>query len=100
MVVDDPVPAAPIDYEVGNWYTSQHPASHFRHQLIAARTTADARLALRDNRLTIRPRGAPAEQRYLAADEIEAVLTSTFGLTVRPHWRRVIERAAVVEVAA
>ncbi len=96
----DPAPAAPIDYEVGNWYTSQHPASHFRHQLIAARTTADARLALRDNRLTIRLRGAPAEQRYLGADEIEAVLASTFGLTVRPHWRRAIERAAVIEVAA
>ncbi|AQA00897.1 arylamine N-acetyltransferase [Sphingopyxis sp. QXT-31] len=96
----DPAPAAPIDYEVGNWYTSQHPASHFRHQLIAARTTADLRLALRNNRLTIRSRGAPAEQRYLGADEIEAVLASTFGLAVSPHWRRAIERAAVMEVAA
>jgi len=96
----DGAPAAPIDYEVGNWYTSQHPASHFRHQLIAARTTADARHALRDNRLTIRRRDGAVDQRYLTADAIEAVLASTFGLAARPHWRRAIERAAVIEVAA
>lgn len=100
LYVVDPAPAVPIDYEVGNWYTSQHPASHFRHQLIAARTTADARHALRDNRLTIRHRDGTLDQRYLTADAIEAALASTFGLTVRPHWRRAIERAAVVEVAA
>src|SRR3546814_12330216 len=47
--------AAPaIDYELGNWYTSAHPDSHFRHQLIAARTTAEARYGLRDNRRTTR----------------------------------------------
>lgn len=29
--------APPAIGEIGNWYTSTHPASHFRHQLIAAR---------------------------------------------------------------
>jgi N-hydroxyarylamine O-acetyltransferase len=31
----DPMPE--IDRVVGNWYTSTHPSSHFRHRLIAAR---------------------------------------------------------------
>ena len=92
--------APAIDYEVGNWYTSQHPASHFRHQLIAARTTAEARHGLRDNRLTIRRGDGTVEQRYLSADEIEAALADIFLLEPEPDWRRVIERAATAEIAA
>ncbi|WP_428684541.1 arylamine N-acetyltransferase family protein [Sphingopyxis sp.] len=92
--------AAPsIDYEVGNWYTSQHPDSHFRHQLIAARTTADARHGLRDNRLTIRRTDGHIEQRYLSADEIAAALRDIFLLDPEPGWRRAIERAATAEIA-
>ncbi|WP_374525959.1 arylamine N-acetyltransferase [Sphingopyxis sp.] len=92
-------PAPAIDFEIGNWYTSTHPASHFRHQLIAARTTAEARHGLRDNRLTIRHVGGNIEQRYLSADEIEAALADIFLLTPEPGWRRAIERAATAEIA-
>ncbi len=92
--------AAPaIDYEVGNWYTAQHPDSHFRHQLVAARTTADARHGLRDNRLTIRRADGSIDQRYLSADGIEAALRDIFLLTPEPGWRRAIERAATAEIA-
>ena len=94
----DDTPAPTIDYELGNWYTSQHPASHFRHQLIAARTTSAARHGLRDNRLTIRRTAGSSEQRYLTADEIEAALATVFLLTPDPGWRRAIERAATVEI--
>ena len=96
----DDTAAPAIDYEVGNWYTSQHPASHFRHQLIAARTTAEARHGLRDNRLTIRRTDGTIEQRYLSADEIETALATIFLLKPEPGWRRVIERAATAEIAA
>lgn len=95
--LDDRSPPA-IDYELGNWYTSAHPASHFRHQLIAARTTAEARYGLRDNRLTTRLADGRTDRRYLAADEIERVLSEIFLLPVRPHWRAAIERAATAEV--
>lgn len=95
----DAAPAPAVDYEVGNWYTSTHPDSHFRHQLIAARTTDAARYGLRDNRLTIRRAGGGIEQRYLSADEIAAALTEIFLLTPEPGWRRAIERAATAEVA-
>ncbi len=98
-VIDDKAPPA-IDYVVGNWYTATHPDSHFRHQLIAARTTAEARYGLRDNRLSIRFADGRTERRYLSADEIEAALESIFLLPVRRDWRTAIERAAVAEIAA
>ena len=96
--LDDVAPPA-IDYELGNWYTSAHPASHFRHQLIAARTTADARYGLRDNRLTTRLADGRIDRRYLTAEEIERTLAEIFLLPVRPHWRPTIERAATAEIA-
>ena len=93
------VPPPAIDYELGNWYTSAHPDSHFRHQLIAARTTAEARYGLRDNRLTTRLADGRIDRRYLTADEIARVLSEIFLLPVRPHWRPAIERAATAEIA-
>lgn len=95
----DPVSPPPIDYELGNWYTSAHPDSHFRRQLIAARTTAEARYGLRDNRLTTRLTDGRIDRRYLTADEIERTLSEIFLLPVRPHWRAAIERAATAEIA-
>lgn len=95
----DTVPPPAIDYEIGNWYTSTHPDSHFRHQLIAARTTAEARYGLRDNRLTTRLTDGRIDRRYLTADEIERALSEIFLLPVRRHWRQAIERAATAEIA-
>ena len=69
-------------------------------KLVAARTTAEARHGLRDNRLTIRHVGGSIEQRYLSADEIEAALADIFLLTPEPSWRRAIERAATAEIQA
>lgn len=95
----DPVAPPAIDYDLGNWYTSGHPDSHFRHQLIAARTTAEARYGLRDNRLTMRLTDGRIDRRYLTADEIERALSEIFLLPVRRHWRPAIERAATAEIA-
>lgn len=95
----DDAPPPPIDYEIGNWYTSAHPDSHFRHQLSAARTTAEARYGLRDNRLTTRLVDGRIDRRYLTADEIERALAEIFLLPVQRHWRAAIERAATAEIA-
>ncbi|MDO9368113.1 MAG: arylamine N-acetyltransferase [Sphingopyxis sp.] len=95
----DPLSPPAIDYELGNWYTSAHPDSHFRRQLIAARTTAEARYGLRDNRLTTRLTDGRIDRRYLTADEIERALAEIFLLPVRRHWRAAIERAATAEIA-
>lgn len=96
-IENKPPPA--IDYELGNWYTSAHPDSHFRRQLIAARTTAEARYGLRDNRLTTRLTDGRIDRRYLTADEIERTLAEIFLLPVQRHWRPAIERAATAEIA-
>ena len=41
------------DYEVTNWYLSNHPESHFVRRLIAARTEPQRRYALLDNELAV-----------------------------------------------
>lgn len=87
-------PCAPRDYEMANWFTSTHPTSHFRHDLLAARTTPEARYGLLLNRLTIRPRGGEPVRETLDADGLERALRETFGLAVEPSWRAIIERAA------
>ncbi|SFU59012.1 arylamine N-acetyltransferase family protein [Pseudoduganella namucuonensis] len=82
------------DYEMANYYTSTYPQSHFRHDLIVARSTPEARYALLRNRLTIRRPGGANERRFLSAPEIERALAEVFLLPVEAAWRPVIERAA------
>ena len=91
-------PALEIDCEAGNWFASAHPSSHFRKELIAARTTPEARCSLLNNRLTIRRRSGETERRFLDADGIEAALGDVFGLPVAAPWRPAIERAASMGV--
>jgi N-hydroxyarylamine O-acetyltransferase len=85
-------PQLDVDFETANWFTSTHPASHFRHALRAARTTPEARYALLNNRLTVRRRGG-VEQSTLSVQEIETVLSETFGLRVEPDWRPLLDKA-------
>lgn len=42
-----PRPAHPVDFELGNWFTSTHPESRFVRTLTAQRTTRDVRYILR-----------------------------------------------------
>ncbi|WP_068879213.1 arylamine N-acetyltransferase [Phenylobacterium sp. CCH12-B4] len=81
-------------YEMANWFTSTHPTSHFRHNLLCARTTPTARYGLLFNRFTTRPLDGTPTKQILDADGIEAVLRDTFGLAVEPSWRPMIEGAA------
>lgn len=87
-------PQLDVDYEVPNWYTSTHPDSGFRQQLMVACTTLEARYSLDRNRLTIRRPDGTVTHQLLSADEIEHHLAATFGLPVAPEWRPIIERAA------
>jgi N-hydroxyarylamine O-acetyltransferase len=92
-----PAPCRPGDYTMANYYTATFPQSHFRHDLIVARTTPDARYGLLRNRLTIRSPDGQSERRYLTADDLERVLREVFGLPVQPAWRPVLERAAATQ---
>jgi N-hydroxyarylamine O-acetyltransferase len=53
------------DYEVINWYLSNHPSSPFVQGLIAARVAPDRRYALRNNELAIHYLRGSTERRIL-----------------------------------
>lgn len=55
------------DYEVTNWYLSNHPTSHFIHGLIAARPERERRYALRNNELTVYHLNGKTERRTLSS---------------------------------
>ncbi len=81
-------PMPPIDREVGNWFTSTHPRSHFRDRLMAARATGAGRITVLNRELTIRDRDGRAETRTIAdPDELLAVLDDHFGLRFPPGTR-------------
>lgn len=87
-------PCESRDYEMANWFTSTHPDSHFRHNLLAARTTLDARYGLFFNHFVTRPVGGDTIHETLDADGIEHHLRETFGLPVEAAWRPLFEKAA------
>jgi N-hydroxyarylamine O-acetyltransferase len=71
------------DYEVTNWYLSNHPQSHFVTGLIAARTDRDRRYALRNNELAVHHMNGQTERRVLAsAADVRAALEEAFRLTL------------------
>jgi N-hydroxyarylamine O-acetyltransferase len=72
----------PIDRVVANWYTSTHPASHFKNRLLVARALPDGgRVGLLNRELSLRQRGGQSERRVLSSpDELLAVLAEYFGL--------------------
>ena len=47
-------PQLPIDHQVANWFTSTHPNSLFRSNLLIERLTPDSRISLFNKRLTHR----------------------------------------------
>lgn len=91
-------PQLEADFIGPNWFTSTHPDSQFRRHLIVSRATRTARYALLDNRLAIRPRGAPAEIALLGVEELARCLSRDFGLPVSPAWAPALARAASVPV--
>lgn len=82
------------DLEMMNWYTATFPDSLFRRNLMAARTTPEARYGLRNAQLTIRKANGATEQRALDADGIERALAEIFDLPVAPEWRPTLRKAA------
>ena len=71
------------DYEVTNWYLSNHPDSHFVNGLIAARAAPDRRYALRNNELAVHHLDGNTERSVLATvAQLRAALEGPFGLTL------------------
>lgn len=75
----EPMPV--IDREVGNWYTSAHPGSHFKNRLLVARSTEAGRLTLLNRELTRRGHDGVADTTVIGSpDELLEVLEREFGL--------------------
>ncbi|SHF07847.1 N-hydroxyarylamine O-acetyltransferase [Fodinibius roseus] len=71
------------DYEITNWYLSNHPESHFVTGLIAARPVPGRRYALRDNRFSIHHLNGETEKQPLeTTSEIREVLETHFLLSL------------------
>jgi N-hydroxyarylamine O-acetyltransferase len=70
-----------IDREVGNWYTSTHPQSHFRDRLMAARALPDGgRVTLLNRELTLRGRTSVKTHTIASPEELLDVLRTHFDL--------------------
>jgi N-hydroxyarylamine O-acetyltransferase len=72
-----------IDCELGNWYTSAHPQSHFKSRLTAARATPHGRIALLNRRLTRYDKDGSSDARELSdPQELLQVLQAEFGIAL------------------
>lgn len=70
-----------IDRELGNWYTSAHPQSHFKSRLMVARAAANGgRKTLLNREFTVRCQGRVDTRLIDTRDELLAVLKSEFDL--------------------
>lgn len=67
------------DYEVTNWYLSNHPGSRFVNNLVAARPVRDRRFALFNDEFVVHHVGGPSERRRLtSSNDIRAALEEHF----------------------
>jgi N-hydroxyarylamine O-acetyltransferase len=80
-------PHYPVDYEMGNHYTSTYPASIFRQVVIAQRPTPEARYVLCGRELSVERAGETIRRELGDDDELLSVLSSTFGLRFPPGTR-------------
>ncbi len=79
----DLTPQLAVDDELGNWWTSASPASHFTFSLIAARSPAGRRHALRNFDYSIHVTGGASEKRRLGSiEEVCTVLEEAFGIGI------------------
>ena len=92
----DLTPQLPVDDELGNWWTSASPASHFTFSLIAARSPGGRRHALRNFDYSIHVPGGESEKRRLESpEEVCAVLENDFGIEI-PDRGRFISRLEAI----
>lgn len=75
-------PMPPIDREVANWYTSTHPGSHFKNQLIVALAASEGRrITMHNDEFCIRYRDGRSDKRVIASNtERLELLARHFGL--------------------
>jgi len=81
-----PEPRYPVDFEVGNWYTSTHPSSVFRTRLTVQITRPDARHILRQLTYTVARPEAADEVRQIRRGDLTGFLHDVFGIDVEDQF--------------
>ena len=71
--------AHPVDFELGNWFTSTHPQSPFVSHVIVQHRTPEARYMLRDLAYVERT-GAVDKERTIERRELVPLLRDVFGI--------------------
>jgi arylamine N-acetyltransferase len=94
----DTLPKPRIDLEVGSWFVSTHPDSHFVTGLTAALVTDDARWNLRGRNLAIHRPGGTEKIRFDTAADVLEALTIRFGINLADLGDRADVEARVNEV--
>jgi N-hydroxyarylamine O-acetyltransferase len=74
-----PEPREPVDFEVGNWYTSTHPESHFVTTLTAQQRTPAGSKVLRNLLYTVTS-GLESQPREIGRDRLLPLLREEFAL--------------------
>lgn len=78
------------DYQVSSWYLSNHPESHFVTGLIAARTTAEGRYNLHDQKLSIHSSNGRTEKREFTSPEaLEEILRTFFSIRLPENFKAI-----------
>jgi N-hydroxyarylamine O-acetyltransferase len=92
----DLTPQLAVDDELGNWWTSASPASHFTFSLIAARSPPGRRHALRNYDYSVHVPGGESDKRRLSGPaEVCAVLERDFGIEI-PDCQRFVARLQAI----
>jgi arylamine N-acetyltransferase len=91
-------PRPRIDLEVGSWYVSTHPSSHFVTGLTAALVTDDARYNLRGRNLAIHRADGSEKVRFDTAAQVLDLLAGAFGIDLDDLGDRSVVEARVTQV--
>ncbi len=84
-----------IDLEVGSWFVSTHPSSHFVTGLMAAAVTDDARWNLAGRHLAIHRAGGTEQIRLDDAAAVVDTLSGRFGINVADVGERSVLEARI-----
>jgi arylamine N-acetyltransferase len=86
------------EFRDANNFTSTHPESRFRRDLMLARATGERRYLLLGNRMTVRPSGDEAKLSiYRTPNELRHAVETVFQLPTEPDWQPVFERVTSPE---
>ena len=91
--------APPIDLQVGSWYVSTHPSSHFVTNLVASLVTAEGRCNLAGRQLAIHRAGGTEKIELPDAAAVVDTLCDRFGIDVADIGGRSMLEARINEVS-